>query len=628
MNMDKNIRNFAIIAHIDHGKSTLADRFLEVTKTIPKDKLKEQFLDQSPISRERGITIKLAPVRMLWHPQARNSKLEIRNKSEISSFAKASADTQNPNDREIGNWKLEIGNSSSDYMMNLIDTPGHIDFSYEVSRTLAACEGAILLVDATQGVQAQTVAHLNVAKKLGLKIIPAINKVDLASAKPESVAKEIEDFFGFPKEEMLFVSAKSGLNVESLLAEVIKQIPSPKGDTNSPLKALVFDAVYDEHRGVVAFVRIIDGSIKKGDKIRFFQTGAESEVGQVGYFSPFLTPLEQISAGEIGYVITGIKDLRLCRVGDTITHSASLRASSSQVSDFTPLPGYQPPKPMVFYGVYPHDKNELVALKEALGKISLSDSALTISNEYSAYLGSGFRVGFLGLLHAEIIKEKLKQEEGVNPILTMPRVLYENDENGNLLEPYMDLNVYTPQVYTGGIMTLCQKRKGNLKNVSYHEGNAVLNYEMPYSMFIRGLASEIKTVSSGFASIDYELTDYRKADLEKLDVSINGYDVDVLSDLVYKDEAPYVAREKAEKLKEILPKQQFKQIIQAKIGATILARTEISPFRKDVLQKMSGGDRTRKDKLLEKQKKGKSRLLTNAKVILPEDALISLISRD
>jgi GTP-binding protein LepA len=574
---NKNIRNFAIIAHVDHGKSTLADRFLEVTKTIPKDKLKEQFLDQSPISRERGITIKLAPVKM--------------------------------------NYEL----NGQSYELNLIDTPGHIDFSYEVSRTLAACEGAILLVDATQGIQAQTVAHLNVAKKLNLKIIPVINKIDLESAKPDLVAKEIEDFFGFKKEEILFVSAKSGENVEKLLAEVVSTLPSPQGDANMPLKTLIFDAVYDMHRGVVAFVRIVDGKIKRGDRIKFCQTKVESDVTQVGYFSPFLTPLEELNTGEIGYVTTGIKDIRLCRVGDTITNVNQ---------NIVPLPGYQPPKPMVFFGVYPHDKNELVLLKEALAKIALSDSSLSISGEYSAYLGSGFRVGFLGLLHAEIIKEKLKQEEGVSPILTMPRVLYKNDDDGSLLEPYMDLVIYTPATFTGNIMTLCQKRKGSLRDILYHDANAVLKYEMPYSMFIRGLASEIKSVSQGFASIDYELTDYRKADLEKLDIAINDYDVDVLSELVYKDEAPYVARDKTDKLKEILPRQQFRQIIQAKIGATILARTEIPPFRKDVLQKMSGGDRTRKDKLLEKQKKGKSKMLVKAKVILPEDALISLISKN
>ncbi len=575
--LNVNIRNFAIIAHIDHGKSTLADRFLEITKTIPKDKLKEQFLDQSPISRERGITIKLAPVRMKYE------------------FEK------------------------NVYILNLIDTPGHIDFSYEVSRTLAACEGAILLVDATQGVQAQTVAHLNVAKKQNLKIIPVINKIDLATAKPELVTKELESFFGFSREDIIYISAKNGENVKSLLEEVIKRIPPPKGDENLPLKALIFDAVYDQHKGVIAFVRVIDGKIKKQDRIKLYQNSIESEVGQVGFFSPFLTPLDKLNAGEIGYVITGIKDIKLCRVGDTITNLSR---------DITPFPGYKPPKPMVFFGIYPHNKNELIHLKEALSKIILNDSSLSIADEYSAYLGSGFRIGFLGLLHAEIIKEKLKQEEKVNPILTMPRVLYKEMEEGKLLEPYMNLTIYTPVNFVGGIMSLCQKRKGKIENVIYHEDNAILKYEMPYSMFIRGLASEIKSISSGFASLDYELTKYKEANLEKLDIVINDYEVDVLSELVYKEEADYVAREKTEKLKEILPRQQFRQIIQAKINQRVLSRTEIPPFRKDVLQKMSGGDRTRKDKLLEKQKKGKSKLLVKAKVILPEDSLISLISKN
>lgn len=576
MNKQGLIRNFAIIAHIDHGKSTLADRFLETTGTVAKNKLKEQFLDQSPISRERGITIKLAPVRMSYALNA------------IS------------------------------YTLNLIDTPGHIDFSYEVSRTMAACEGAILLVDATQGIQAQTVAHLELAKKQNLKIIPVVNKIDLPTARPEIVAKEIEDFFGYKKEEILYVSAKNGQNVDELLSNVVNKILPPDGKSEKPFRALIFDAIYDQHRGVIAFIRVIDGEAKKGDRIKLFQNKVESDITEVGYFSPFLSPLEKISAGEIGYMITGIKDIHLCRVGDTI-----VKAKDTEFAE--PLPGYFPPKPMVFFGIYPQNKNEFVQLKEALNRLILNDASLTLAEEYSAYLGSGFRVGFLGLLHAEIIKERLKQEEQISPILTMPRVLYK-EENGQIREPYMNLAIYCPSLYVGSIMSLCQKRKGKMINIIYHNENAVLRYEMPYSMFIRGLASEIKSLSSGFASIDYELTDYRIADLEKLDIIINDYEVDVLSEFVYKDEANYVAREKTEKLKEVLPRQQFRQIIQAKAGARILARTEIPPFRKDVLAKMSGGDRTRKDKLLEKQKKGKSRMLVKSKINLPEDALISLVS--
>lgn len=573
------IRNFAIIAHIDHGKSTLADRFLEVTKTISTDKIKEQFLDQNPISRERGITIKLAPVRMKYK------------------------------------------NSNGEYLLNLIDTPGHMDFSYEVSRTLAACEGAILLVDATQGIQAQTVAHLDTALKENLKIIPVLNKIDLATANIQVVSRDLEEFFGFKEDEIYHVSAKSGQNVENLLKAVVEKIPAPTGLLNSSLRALIFDAVFDEHRGVIAFVRIIDGKVRRGDKIRFLGNDVKADVGEVGYFSPFLTSKEEISAGEIGYIVTGIKDIRQCRVGDTIT---TLKSSNLTVAA---LPGYDTPKPMVFFGVYPVNQNEYVHLRESLNKLALNDASLSVSSEYSAFLGSGFRVGFLGLLHAEVVKERLKQEQGIEPILTMPRVLYKELDNGSIQEPYMNLVIYSPSAYTGPIMTVCQKKKGHLVNIEYHKDKAILKYEMPYSMFVRGLASELKSVSSGFASIDYELSDYKEANLIPMDVLINDNPIDVLSELVYEDDAQYLAREKVDKLKELLPRQQFRQNIQARAFGRIIAKSEIPPFRKDVLAKMSGGDRTRKDKLLEKQKKGKSRMLGNAKVNISPDALLSLIGQ-
>ncbi len=569
----RNIRNFAIIAHIDHGKSTLADRFLEITKTIEKDKLKEQFLDQNPISRERGITIKLAPVRMNY------------------SF------------------------NSDNYILDLIDTPGHMDFSYEVSRTLAACEGAILLVDATKGIQAQTVAHFNSAKKERLVLIPAINKIDLPTAKPQEVKKDLIEILGFREEEIHYVSAKTGENVENLLQAVVQKIPPPKANENALLKGLVFDAVFDEHRGVVIFTKLFDGKVKKQDKIEFIQNKTRLDVSEVGFFSPFLVAKDELSAGEIGYIVTGIKDIRKTRVGDTIT---------SLKSEVVPLPGYQLPKPMVFFGVYPKTSNEYIHLREAISKLSLNDGALTVSNEHSAFLGSGFRVGFLGLLHAEIVKERLKQEEGVEPLLTMPRVLYK-EENGIVSEPYMILTVFVPATYVGNVMTIAQNKKGKLLDISYHKQNAIFKYDMPYSMFIRGLSPELKSASQGFASIDYEITGYKEANLTKMDILINGNIIDVLSELVYKDEAEYVAREKVEKLKQNLPKQQFKQIIQAAIGAKILARAEISPYRKDVLVKMSGGDRTRKDKLLEAQKKGKSRLINVSKVEIPQKALLSML---
>ena len=564
------IRNLCIVAHIDHGKSTLADRFLEITNTVPKEKLKEQFLDQNPISRERGITIKLAPVRMEYN----------------------------------------------DCMVNLIDTPGHMDFSYEVSRTLAACEGAILLVDATKGVQAQTVAHYNTAKAENLTIIPAINKIDLGTADIQKTEKELKEFFGFSKEEIYYVSAKTGKNVEELLSAVVSKLPQPKGEGNRPFRALIFDAVFDVHRGAIAFIRVVDGKIKKGEKIMFLSSNLKTDASETGYFSPFLTSKEELATGEIGYIVTGIKDIRRCRVGDTIT---------IQDLNIDPLPGYKTPKPMVFFGVYPKDQKDFAHLKEGLNKLSLNDASLSISSEQSAFLGTGFKVGFLGLLHADIVRERLKQEEGIEPVLTMPRVLYK-EENKEILEPYMNLAVYVPTQYLGAVMTVCQQKKGTLKNVEYHDKNAVLSYEMPYSMFIRGLSSELKTVSSGFSSIDYEITEYRKADLVMLEMAINETPIDVLSELVYKDEAYQDAKEKTEKLKEVLPRKQFRQIIQAKVGGKILSRSEIPPFRKDVLAKMSGGDRTRKDKLLKKQKKGKARLGNFGRVDLPPQALFSLIS--
>ena len=577
----KTIRNFAIIAHIDHGKSTLADRLLELTKTISKDKIQEQFLDQSPISRERGITIKLAPVRMHY---------------EVDGVI---------------------------YTLNLIDTPGHIDFSYEVSRTLAACEGAILLIDATQGIQAQTVAHFRVAQKERLTVIPVINKIDLDTARIEETVKELEEMFGFKKEEIYYISAKTGENVESLLKTIVQKLPSPKGAVDSPLRALVFDAEYDEHRGVVAFIKIVDGKIKKRDKIEFLQNKVKVDASEVGYFSPFLSPKEDLTTGEIGYIVTGIKDIRQSRVGDTIT----ILNSQSLTFNIPPLPGYETPKPMVFFGVYPKSTNELVRLKEAISKLSLNDASLSISAEYSVFLGSGFRVGFLGLLHAEIFKERLKQEEKIEPILTMPHVLYEKREDGSMLEPYMNLTIFTPTRFIGGVMSVAQSKKGSLIDITYHKDSAILKYEMPYSMFIRNLSPEIKTVSSGFASIDYELTDYKQADLVNLEILINDTEIDVLSELVYSDEAGFLARQKTEKLKDLIPRKQIKQVIQAKVNGKILARSEIPPFRKDVLAKMSGGDVTRKNKLLEAQKKGKNKLFGTSKIDIPQEALLPLITK-
>jgi GTP-binding protein LepA len=435
----ENIRNFAIIAHVDHGKSTVADRLLEITKTVPKDKMSEQFLDQNPISRRRGITIKLAPVRM--------------------------------------NYTLD----AISYTLNLIDTPGHVDFSYEVSRTLAACEGAILLVDATQGIQAQTVAHFRTAKKQNLVMIPVINKIDLPSAQTEMVSKELADTFGLKRQDLLYISAKTGQNVDLLLEAIVKRFPAPQGVKDKTLRGLIFDAVYDEFRGVVAYMRIVDGQVSKGDKVRFYQNNIESEITDLGYFSPHLVSASDLTTGEIGYIITGIKDIRKVRVGDTITIN-NLQLTSN---NFHPLPGYKIPKPMVFFGVYPKSTNDYIYLKESLAKLTLNDTALTYTQEYSSYLGSGFRVGFLGLLHAQIVKERIKQEFNLEILLTMPQVLYEKKEDGTIFEPYMKLIVYTPKDYVGPIMNICQSRKGNLLDLNYHESYAVLSYDMPFSMFIR-----------------------------------------------------------------------------------------------------------------------------------------------
>lgn len=599
----KYFRNFAIIAHVDHGKSTLSDRFLELTNTIRKDILckQEQFLDQNPISRERGITIKLAPVRM-------------RYKYRDLSLSSNPLPVQGEEDQGEGI-----------FILNLIDTPGHVDFSYEVSRTLAACEGVILLVDATKGVQAQTIAHLRAAQKQNLVIVPAINKIDMDGAQIDVTLKQLE-VLGFEKETVSLISAKTGVGVEELLQKAIKKIPPPSGSEDSNLRALIFDAVYDEHRGVVAFVRLIDGKVKTNDAIELIQTTTKTNAIDVGIFTPSLVTTNNLSAGEIGYVVTGVKDIRLVRVGDTVTN---FKFQNSNFKKVVPLPGYATPKPMVFFGVYPKSTDELVPLRDALGKLALIDASLTFHEEYSSFLGSGFRVGFLGLLHADIFKERLKREFNLDPLFTLPHVNYEKIENGAEIaykEPYMHLSIFVPAQYLGGAMTVCQKRRGEMTHMEYQGTNVILEYDMPYAMFIRGLSNDLKTVTSGFASVDYELTNYRDADLINVGVQINGEEIDVLSELMYKDEAEYLARQKAEKLKDALPRQQYKQVIQCFVGGRVLAREEISPYRKDVLAKMSGGDRTRKDKLLEAQKKGKSKMFNISKVEIPQQALFDMMS--
>lgn len=573
-----NIRNFAIIAHIDHGKSTLSDRFLEITNTIRKDILgkQEQFLDQNPISRERGITIKLAPVRMHY----------------------------------------TFGGTT--YMLNLIDTPGHVDFSYEVSRTLAACEGVILLVDATKGVQAQTVAHLRAARKQQLVIVPAINKIDMQGAQLEKTLKQLESL-GFKEEDILLISAKTGQGVEELLQKTIQDIPAPSGEGEKNLRALIFDAVFDEHKGVVAFVRLFDGKVETNNQIELLQTKTKTNAIDVGFFTPSLVSSKKLSAGEIGYIVTGVKDIRQVRVGDTI----NLNNFPTEA-----LPGYTTPKPMVFFGVYPKQTDELVPLRDALSKLALIDASLTFTEEYSAFLGSGFRVGFLGLLHADIFKQRLQREFNLDPLFTLPHVSYEETKKGSEIsyrEPFMRLSIFVPQEYVGSVMTVCQKKRGELMHMEYQDTNVVMEYDMPYAMFLRGLSSDLKTVTSGFASVDYELTEYRDADLVEVGVQINEAPIDVLSELTYREDAEHVARNKAQKLKENLQRQQYKQVIQCVIGARVIAREEISPYRKDMLAKMSGGDVTRKNKLLEAQKKGKKKMFGISKVEVPQEALFEMM---
>jgi len=618
------IRNFAIIAHVDHGKSTLSDRFLEITHTIEKDKLGEQFLDMNVISKKRGITIKLAPVRMKYHTEIPNSNFQTLNKSQLQN-------SNNQNGLEIRN--SDLGFTDAEYVLNLIDTPGHVDFSYEVSRTLAACEGAVLLVDATQGIQAQTVAHFHEARKQNLVMIPVINKIDLPNAQTAAVVKELISVFGFTEEEIIFISAKTGENVPLLLEKIVTTLPSPRGDSEKPLRALIFDAVYDEYRGVIAYIKVIDGSLKKDDQIQMFQNNAKTTVTEVGFFNPFLQASDTLGAGEIGYVITGIKDIRQCRVGDTII-SEKFKVKSEKFAEddkgviVEALTGYTIPKPMIFFGMFPKEASDFAKLRESLGKLTLNDTALTYTEDYSAYLGSGFRVGFLGLLHAEIVKERLQQEFNLDLLLTMPQVLYEKEPDGQMREPYMLLTIYVPVAYVGNVMTVCQKRKGNMIDLAYHDTYATLTYELPYTMFIRGLSAELKSVTSGYASIDYEVADYRVADLVSVDVKINDNVIDVLSELIYREDAIALGREKAAKLKDSLDRQQFRQIIQAVVNGTIIAREEIPPYRKDVLAKMSGGDRTRKDKLLEAQKKGKKRMISTGKVNLPQEALFNLIENN
>ncbi|OGE77625.1 elongation factor 4 [Candidatus Daviesbacteria bacterium RIFCSPLOWO2_02_FULL_41_8] len=592
-----NIRNFSIIAHIDHGKSTLSDRLMEITGTVAKDKMQPQLLDSLALERERGITIKLAPVRLAY----------------------------------TLNFEL--------FTLNLIDTPGHVDFSYEVSRALAAVEGAILLVDATSGIQAQTLAHGLSAMEQNLILIPVINKIDLPNADVPGTKKQLSDTFGFSEEEILLVSGKTGEGVDKLLEAIVERIPAPKSagvniippqGWTGKFRALIFDSFYDPFKGVVAEVRIIEGQTSPINALIYFlQTQAEGHILETGFFAPQLTLNNCLTAGEIGYIATGIKESDLVRVGDTI----------SSTQDAKPLPGYKEVKPMVFVGLFPIDADEYFELKEALSKFRLTDPAFSYIPEHSQALGAGFRCGFLGLLHAEVVQERLSGEFNVDLLATAPSVEYllnekpiispsdlpQGDNIKGLKEPWISLRIFVPQTYIGPVMELVQDKRGKFLNME-HFGVAVeLTYEMPLSEMVSNFYDRLKSVSSGFASLDWELIDFREVEAVRVDILVGGEKVDALSTIVYRPKAEGFGRRMVAKLKEVLPRQNFVIAIQAAIGGTIIARETISPFRKDVTAKLYGGDRTRKDKLLEKQKKGKKKMKMVGRVEIPQEAFLSIL---
>ena len=596
----KNIRNFSIIAHIDHGKSTLADRLIEKTGVLSQREMEEQVLDNMDIERERGITIKSQAVRMTY--------------------------------------KAKDG---EEYTLNLIDTPGHVDFNYEVSRSLAACDGAVLVVDASQGVEAQTLANVYLAIENDLEILPVINKIDLPNARPEEVKKEIEDIIGIPAMDAPCISAKSGLNVEEVLERIVTDLPAPKGNENEKAKCLIFDSYYDNYKGAVAYVRVVDGTIKVGDEIVLMATGKTFTVVEVGYFAPgAYMPTKEIKAGEVGYISASIKSLTDIHVGDTIT----LKNNPAD----KPLPGYKKVTPMVYCGLYPVDGSQYEDLKIALEKLKLNDSALEYEPETSVALGFGFRCGFLGLLHLEIIEERLDREFDLGLITTAPSVIYKvHKTTGEVLEvynpadlpptteisymeePIVTANIFTPKEYVGNIMDICQNRRGVFIDMKYLDENRVtLIYDMPLNEIIYDFFDNLKSRTKGYASFDYEFKEYRESKLVKLDIHVNGEPVDALSFIVFKDNAYTRGKKMVEKLKEVIPRQLFAIPIQAVIGGTIIARETISAMRKDVLAKCYGGDITRKKKLLEKQKRGKKRMRQIGNVEMPQEAFLSVLKLD
>ena len=618
--MDQNqIRNFCIIAHIDHGKSTLADRMLEITGTVAKDKMHPQMLDTMDLERERGITIKLQPVTMVWRPE--NSKWEMGNAGDPNLASRIS----------------NIGNS--EYILNLIDTPGHVDFSYEVSRSLRAVEGAILLVDATKGIQAQTLANLQIAQENHLKIIPVINKIDLPSAKVGETKEEIVKILNINHQEILAISAKTGEGVEELLNEIISRLPPPRGESDGEFKALIFDSVYDEFRGVIAYVRVFEGSIRKGDKIKFIATNNTGTVTEIGRFCLKYEPTEFLKAGEIGYLTTGERELTKIRVGDTITLDSPAWVS--------PIVGFRIPKPFVYASFYLQGGDPSL-LRKSLEKLSLNDSSLNFTPESSKSFGQGFKGGFLGLLHLEIVKERLEREYGLNLIVTQPQVAYKltqisNLKSQNYQEPWVRLEIITPQQFLGPIMELVQSKRGIYKDTHYLGDIILLKYEAPLAEIIIDFYDKLKSISQGYASQNYELIGYRPGDLVKLEIIIAGDKVEEFSRIVPRLRQLQEAKNMVTKLKELIPRQMFEVAIQAGVGGPstpldsardkslgtgkILARENIPALRKDVTAKLYGGDRTRKDKLLKKQAMGKKRMKRLGRIDIPDNVFIEMLRR-
>jgi len=611
--MINNIRNFCIIAHIDHGKSTLADRFLELTKTVEMRNMKNQYLDRMDLERERGITIKLQPVRMIWQSQNSNVKSQITNKSQIQNY-------NNSNDLKFDTCDFEFTNSCKEFVLNMIDTPGHVDFSYEVSRSLAAVEGALLLVDATQGVQAQTIANLYQAIEQGLDIIPVINKIDLPAADIEKVSAEIVSLLGVKLEEIFLVSAKTGEGVENILNAICEKIRPPKYD-NDKTRALIFDSVYDSYRGVVAYVRLVDGEIKKGDRIKFISTNADDEALEVGVFKPEYQKTDKLGAGEIGYIVTGLKEINDCRVGDTIT------LVKDTEKNVVALPGYKEIKPMVYASIYPAD-GDINKLREALGKLKLNDYSLTYEPENSQAFGFGFKAGFLGLLHMEIIKERLEREYNLDVIVTIPQVNYQTYNIGQKIEykePWATLDIVTKEEYLGNIMELAQRSRAIYVATEYLADRVLLKYEAPLSSIIVNFYDKLKSVSAGYASMNYHIIGYRSGDLVKMDVLVAGDKIDVLSQVVHQTELHAKAHEMVTKLKEFIPKQMFQVSLQAAVGGKILARENIAAMKKDVAGYLYGGDISRKKKLWAKQARGKEKMKKLGRVEIPTDVFIKLL---